>query len=1378
MKKAYLAGALFTALSVILQFAGPEAAAQSNLLINPGLESGNAGSPGDWWSHSYDNGHPSWDIGIGISHNHNGNQAWGVGNDWGNAGGWGKNTQDLQIPVPNAGDVFTFTMWMSGEQNYAGNAYLTLEFYDSLDVLLKSYQSPAHSGAFDWLHESVSGTAPSGTNKVKVNAVSENMPMGTGSSYVWFDDGKVAAASNKLNNFSFENNYGWWSCPDWWATGGNANWKGATSGTTNEGSWALGIGNDWGPQGATGYGLQDLYLTVNAGDSVTFNMWLKSEINYSGNASLKLEFLDSNNTVIASYQSPVYNGAFNWSRAEVSGTVPSGTAKTRAYCLSENMPTGSGSSIVYFDNGSVTVQTQAASKEVVSLNGTWDIEPSETQPAAWNHSIAVPGLVDLAQPSFNWASYNYFWYKKTFTLTPSQAHSNAFIKLEQSQYGTEVWLNGTYLGSYNGCYTSHKYDATYALNYNGENTLLVKVGKWENLPWDSSAKGHDGEKVSNIPGIWGDVSLILAGNPMIERVQMIPHIDTQIAEARVTLRNLESANQNVTLSLTAVEKVSGLPASVEINIPCALSPLQETTLTVNVPILNMQLWSPDSPFLYGMVASVKKNNAQTDTLTTTFGMREFTIVGSDFYLNGNKAFLRGGNIAFHRFLSDPERANLPWDEIWIKKVLIDIPKADNFNFFRNHVGHIYNKWYDIADQYGMMFQDEWAFGEVTGTEEVIRAEFTQWLYDNWNHPSIIIWDGLNENQDSTVKNIIIPQMKALDSTRPWEAVDFIEDHPYIYSLGPVLNPGPFGFSRSIDGIKNSTTPTDVNEFIWFWLDKDGNPSLHTVNVMPRWLGNNSTVQQQLEFQAFIATELTELWRRIGVDAIAPFVYLSINGVNTSNWFMGNIANAEVKPIMSALKNAYAPFGVSIEFWDRHFFVNQEKNTDVYIFNDYPISKSGILRCRIVDQNDVEVVNVGDFIIDVPASQTLIRPVLWTMPSAAGTYYLKAELIPQGEVMPFAVSKKVAHVAAQMAVPSNILSAKIMVYDPDNEITNYLVSLGLNAVNYDSAQLASKDILILGEGALLDASYNSRMAEIDTFVKNGHTLLVTEPDYGITNYDKMDYALLPDLILSMNKRLDPESHGYDSYCFAENLNFSLWNNISAEHLKMFNGGFGGEIISQADVELRRKNLILARSNILLEQNDVVETTWGNGIIAVSRIEVRGRLTEDADPGTDLYSRRVDPVAQQYLLNLLSIYLDTASNWQRMNVVLGGLPDFAIASTEQNPPYKANYAIDGNLATRWSSKSTDQEWIYIGYLEPKTFNVVELNWEAAYGRQYNIQISSDAVNWTPIYTQTNGTGGTELINVGTQTANYIKMQGIQRVNNEWGYSLWEFNVHQVN
>ena len=68
---------------------------------------------------------------------------------------------------------------------------------------------------------------------------------------------------------------------------------------------------------------------------------------------------------------------------------------------------------------------------------------------------------------------------------------------------------------------------------------------------------------------------------------------------------------------------------------------------------------------------------------------------------------------------------------------------------------------------------------------------------------------------------------------------------------------------------------------------------------------------------------------------------------------------------------------------------------------------------------------------------------------------------------------------------------------------------------------------------------------------------------------------------------------------------------------------------------------------------------------------------------------------------------------------------------------------------------------------------MQWEAAYAKAFEIQTSPDGNAWTDIYSTTNGTGGTQTLNV-TGTGRYVRMYGTQRATG-YGYSLYEFKVY---
>ncbi|WP_413789322.1 discoidin domain-containing protein [Paenibacillus tyrfis] len=122
--------------------------------------------------------------------------------------------------------------------------------------------------------------------------------------------------------------------------------------------------------------------------------------------------------------------------------------------------------------------------------------------------------------------------------------------------------------------------------------------------------------------------------------------------------------------------------------------------------------------------------------------------------------------------------------------------------------------------------------------------------------------------------------------------------------------------------------------------------------------------------------------------------------------------------------------------------------------------------------------------------------------------------------------------------------------------------------------------------------------------------------------------------------------------------------------------------------------------------------------------------------------------------------------------------AKASSVEGSGYEASKAFDGNASTRWASKEgSDSEWIYVDLGKTYSIHKVKLNWEAAYGKNYKIQVSNDSdspANWTDVYTKTNGKGGVEEINFAAQDARYVRMYGTAR-GTSYGYSLYEFEVY---
>ena len=147
---------------------------------------------------------------------------------------------------------------------------------------------------------------------------------------------------------------------------------------------------------------------------------------------------------------------------------------------------------------------------------------------------------------------------------------------------------------------------------------------------------------------------------------------------------------------------------------------------------------------------------------------------------------------------------------------------------------------------------------------------------------------------------------------------------------------------------------------------------------------------------------------------------------------------------------------------------------------------------------------------------------------------------------------------------------------------------------------------------------------------------------------------------------------------------------------------------------------------------------------------------------------------------------ASGFEAANVVDGSSStrwsstfndaEWIYVSSVEASGFEAANVVDGSSSTRWSSTFNDAEWIYVDLEGLYTINRVVLNWETAFGSQYQIQVSNDAVTWNTVFTESAGNGATDDISLQSTDARYVRMNGVNRAT-VYGYSLWEFEVYGV-
>jgi hypothetical protein len=672
-------------------------------------------------------------------------------------------------------------------------------------------------------------------------------------------------------------------------------------------------------------------------------------------------------------------------------------------------------------------------RRVVCLNGTWEIEQGSTQsqPSAFSHTVVVPGLADMAKPAFvdvgkKSPLRQAFWYRRIFRLD-GPVPPVAILKIHKAKYGTKVFLNGHVVGEHLPCFTPCLMNVKPYLKGDGQpNELVVRVGAdRESLP-EGMPTGWDFEKYRYLPGIYDSVELILTRAPYVVSVQTVP--DVAHKAVRV-VAEIQSGSEpcEYTANVQVEEAASGKRAgAVAVESPwMRLAARQQAKLDIVIPLANCRLWSPEHPFLYQL-----KIDLGSDAAKTRFGMRSFGFdpVTKRAMLNGKPYFLRGSNVTILRFFEDATRGDLPWRSDWVRRLHQKF-KGMHWNSLRYCIGFPPEFWYDIADEEGILIQDEfpiWLLGggpaEPGGGSpdkpkaEKIIPEYIEWMRERWNHPCVAIWDGQNESATQE-SGKAIQAVRHLDlSNRPWEnghgepqrPTDCIELHPYLF-IGSYFGGKPFHLS---DLAKTSAVPPlssaaqgklpvakIINEYDWLWLNRDGSPTALTREVYQQLLGPKATVEQRRMLHARYMAALTEFWRcHRQVAGVLHFCALGYSrpsskprpeGGATCDEFI-DVKNLVFEPLFERyMRDAFNPVGLMLDFWADAVPAGGHRQLKVFVVNDLDRPWQGAVRLRIL-RGDRELSSQSQTGTIAPFGQEILTfDAVW--PQEPGEYTLVAEL---------------------------------------------------------------------------------------------------------------------------------------------------------------------------------------------------------------------------------------------------------------------------------------------------------------------------------------------------------------------------------------------------
>lgn len=424
----------------------------------------------------------------------------------------------------------------------------------------------------------------------------------------------------------------------------------------------------------------------------------------------------------------------------------------------------------------------------ISLNGKWDIifdDNNEGVQKKWylNENFQNQKFSQIDVPSC-WEEFKKDYegvgiYRTKFDIPKNWKEKIVYLNFEASNYKTEIWINDEVVGFHEGGYTPFKFRIDKLISVGEKNILTVRVVS----PIILTDKNIDGLGRQEVPmwrgaitgGIWQDVSIEAKGKINLNDVFIEPKIDTNTAVFNLNIENTETSNKDAEVYIKIISKEGKaiITKTEKINTAPGKNLFK---WELNIP--NATYWSTENPYLYNAEVIVKRNNEITDSWNHKFGMREFTVVNDEFYLNGKPLYLKA---AFFEGLYPVGLAYPDSKEMAIKE--IQLAKEAGFNMIRPWRKPAPKMWLDLCDEMGVLTVGslvvECMFRPISTPRLpfVVENELRQTILSNRNRTCIVQWELFNEinrpilaqmlNSMSVLARELDPTRMILDESGGW-----------------------------------------------------------------------------------------------------------------------------------------------------------------------------------------------------------------------------------------------------------------------------------------------------------------------------------------------------------------------------------------------------------------------------------------------------------------------------------------------------------------------------------------------------------------------------------------------------------------------------------
>jgi hypothetical protein len=414
------------------------------------------------------------------------------------------------------------------------------------------------------------------------------------------------------------------------------------------------------------------------------------------------------------------------------------------------------------------ISKNTGGKQSIPLNGIWNfkldpmnvsipVKGSQFTPKL-PETIVLPGSTDQAGKGYKTQDmtsirltrmFEYSgaaWYEKENIFIPEHwKNKELYIFLERAHWETKAWINGNPAGREESLSVPHVYNITPYVKWGEKNTIRFRVDN--SLIYDIAyTHAISAETQTNWNGIIGTMEIQAFDKVFIRNVQVYPRRKDKKLKVSIAVANFSGQTVQGTVRLQC--KTFNVPQKIEL-------PFKDISFSGTDSLLHLSceydlgdqlfLWDEFDPNLYNLDCRLSAtDNMYSDHASVRFGIRDFSVTGTQFTINDRLTFIRGAvNSCEFPLTGYPPTDRREW--YGILKTCRDY----GLNCVRFHSWCPPEEAFNVADELGLYLQIEnpdWRFtvGEDDATNRFYFREAKKIFETYGNHPSFVFFCEGNE----------------------------------------------------------------------------------------------------------------------------------------------------------------------------------------------------------------------------------------------------------------------------------------------------------------------------------------------------------------------------------------------------------------------------------------------------------------------------------------------------------------------------------------------------------------------------------------------------------------------------------------------------------